>query len=148
MVIYSSFGFNILKCFLLPYKTRFRFPFAIFVARKNVNYITSILKKQFYRGKFHLVWYKKIKFNFILTEALLLLSLQFLKELHSSIPELPPIIVIATKIDLRETGDEGKRRQLLTSEEIRHFAKTINAVNYFECSAVKNVSIRYINISF
>lgn len=78
----------------------------------------------------------------------MLLSLQFLKELHSSIPELPPIIVIATKIDLRETGDEGKRRQLLTSAEIRHFAKTINAVNYFECSAVKNVSIRDINISF
>lgn len=113
-----------------------------------MSIITSILKKQFYRGKFHLVWYKKIKFKFILTEALLLISLQFLKELHSSIPELPPIIVIATKIDLRETGDEGKRRQLLTSEEIRHFAKTINAVNYFECSAVKNVSIRYINISF
>lgn len=147
MVIYSSFGFNIWKCFLLPYKIRFRFPFAIFVARKNVNY-NKYLKKQFYRGKFHLVWYKKIKFKIILTEALLLLSLQFLKELHSSIPELPPIIVIATKIDLRETGDEGKRRQLLTSEEIRHFAKTINAVNYFECSAVKNVSIRYINISF
>uniref|UniRef100_K1QFY0 Gastric triacylglycerol lipase n=1 Tax=Magallana gigas TaxID=29159 RepID=K1QFY0_MAGGI len=34
----------------------------------------------------------------------------FLKELHSSIPELPPIIVIATKIDLRETGDEGVQR--------------------------------------
>lgn len=68
--------------------------------------------------------------------------MQFLKELHSSIPELPPIIVIATKIDLRETSDESKRRQLLTSAEIRHFAKTINAVNYFECSAVRNVSNR------
>lgn len=113
-----------------------------------MSIITSILKKQFYRENFISSGIKKIKFKFILTEALLLLSLQFLKELHSSIPELPPIIVIATKIDLRETGDEGKRRQLLTSAEIRHFAKTINAVNYFECSAVKNVSIRYINISF
>lgn len=63
MVIYSSFGFNILKCFLLPYKTRFRFPFAIFVARKNVNYNKYLKKNNFTEENFISSCIKKIKFK-------------------------------------------------------------------------------------
>ncbi|XP_062585619.1 rho-related GTP-binding protein RhoH-like [Saccostrea cucullata] len=61
-----------------------------------------------------------------------------LKNFNRCLPDPPPVIVIATKIDLREKGE--LKRKLLTSEELRHFARTINAVGYFECSAVQNES--------
>jgi hypothetical protein len=63
-----------------------------------------------------------------------------MKDLHSCIPYPPPIIVIATKIDLRNNSG-NEQRKLLTSDELHHFAQTINAVDYFECSAIENVRI-------
>lgn len=68
---------------------------------------------------------------------------QFLKELHIYIRDPPPVMLIATKIDLRENND--KKSPLLTSEQLRQFAQSIHAVSYHECSAVKNVSNLFSN---
>uniref|UniRef100_A0A1I8NK09 Ras family protein n=1 Tax=Musca domestica TaxID=7370 RepID=A0A1I8NK09_MUSDO len=61
--------------------------------------------------------------------------LKWLPEIRVHCPGPVPIILVATKVDMRNIIQETPRRWCITKEQGRRMAKVIKATYYIECSA-------------
>ncbi|XP_061387535.1 uncharacterized protein LOC133322570 [Musca vetustissima] len=62
--------------------------------------------------------------------------LKWLPEIREHCPGSVPIILVATKVDMRNAIQETPRRWCVTKEQGRRMAKMIEATYYIECSAM------------